>query len=240
MKRLLASLGFAGLVFSAAANANAQFRVIHASPDTPAVDVIINDDFSSPLLQDVPFTGVSNFFSVPAGAYNAKVVPANQTTPVAINANLLLADGVSYSVAATDLFANITPRVFVDDNTLDSANARVRFIHLSPGTPNVDINLAGTSTTIFGNVAFGDSGGYRTVPAGAYQFDANVAGTSTTALTTGILNLEANTVYTVYAMGLLNGSGAQALQAVVSVDAVPEPGTLALLGLAALSLVRRR
>ena len=239
MKKML--IGFAaGSLLAGAAFADAQFRVIHASPDTPAVDVIINDNFASPLLEDVPFTGVSGYFGVPAGMYNAKVVPANQTTPVAIDADLTLADGVTYSVAATDLFANITPRVYVDDNTLDANNARVRFIHLSPGTPNVDINLAGTSNTVFGNVAFGDSGGYVSVPAGDYQFDANVAGTSTTALTTGVLSLEANTVYTVDAMGLLGGAQGQELQAVVSIDAIPEPTTLSLRALGALALVRRR
>jgi MYXO-CTERM domain-containing protein len=48
-----------------------------------------------------------------------------------------------------------------------------------------------------------------------------------------------NTVYSVWAMGLVN-STATPLQAVVTVDAVPAPGAAAVLGLGLLGLTRRR
>lgn len=217
---------------------NALFRAVHASPDAPNVDVRVNGSIP-PGLSNVPFTAASNYLSVPAASYNVQVTPANLASPVVINANLNLAADTTYTVAAMNTLANIQPVVFVDDNTLDPSAARIRFIHASPNTPTVQIGVAGTSTILFDNVSFTQSGGYISVPGGSYNLDVRVPSLGLTiALPT--LSVNNNSVYTVWAMGLFGGTGAQALGPVVTVDAIPSPGAGALLALAGLAAARRR
>lgn len=237
MKNLLGIAVFTTTLSAAAAVAD--LRVVHASPDAPNVDVIVNNNFGAPLFSNAPFTGVTNYVAVPTGLYNVKVVPTGQTQPAVIDADLNIDGALDYTVAATGLLTGITPAVYVDDNTLDPNNARIRFIHLSPNAPAVDIAVANGGPVLFGDVEFRENGGYINVPAGTYPLEVRVAGTSTVALTLDPLAVNANTVYSVFAMGLLQSQTAP-LRAVVSVDAVPEPGSLALLAAAAAFALRRR
>lgn len=223
----------------AAAPASASVRVAHASPDAPAVDVVVNNSFAVPAFSNLPYRSVSAYASLPSATYNFKVVPAGASDPVVIDADLAIDAAKDYTVAAGNTLASITPFVFEDDNTLAPGAARVRFLHLSANAPSVDIALAGGGATLFDGVSFGESGGYITVAPGSYDLDVLVDGTTDIALSVGGLALSANTVYTVYALGLL-GSTATPLEAVVSVDAVPEPGALALLSLGAVAALRRR
>lgn len=231
--KLLATTGAAMIV----AQASAGVRVVHASPDAPNVDVVVNDDFAAPAFVNAPFQGVTGYAPLPTGNYNFKVVPTGLNAPVVIDATLPIDGNTDYTVAATGLLAGIQPAVYVDDNSLISDKARVRFIHLSPDAPAVDIGLAGGGSLVYSDVEFRENGGYRILDPGTYDLDVLVAGTSNIALSLNDISLSPNTVYTVYAMGQLsNGS----LGAVISVDAVPEPTSLMLLAVGALAMLRRR
>ena len=59
----------------------ARVRVVHASPDAPAVDILVNDQL---VFSDVAFEAITDFAEVPADTYNVKVVPAGATEPVVI------------------------------------------------------------------------------------------------------------------------------------------------------------
>lgn len=225
----------AALSSAAAAFADAQVRVVHASPDAPNVDVFVNGGLA---FGDLPFTGVTPYASLPAGSYNFQVTPAGLPAPVVINADATLTDDTSYTIAAVNQLADIAPLILVDNNNINT-NARVRFVHLSPNAPAVDIGLAGGGPTLFGDISYLGVGDYLGVGPGVYDLEVRLAGTSDVVLSVPGVALNGRTVYTVYAMGLVGDPNAP-LQAVISVDAVPAPGAAALLGLAGLVGARRR
>ena len=102
--------------------------------------------------------------------------------PTVLEADLTLAADTDYTVAATGELATIAPLVLVDNNSAPAAgNAHVRFVHLSPDAPNVDIAVTG-GPVVFPNVPFKGVAGYAPVPAGTYDLEARIAGTSTVAL----------------------------------------------------------
>ena len=68
-------------------------RVVHASPDAPAVSVYVNDDFVTPFLANVPFPAASGYIGVPGGEYNIKVTPAGNIGVIVIDADLDLVAG---------------------------------------------------------------------------------------------------------------------------------------------------
>ena len=183
---------------------SARVRVVHGSPDAPAVDVLVQN---APAFTNVGFADITGFASVPTGTYNVKVVPAGATSPVVIEANLTLAAGTDYTVIATGLLANIAPVILTAAGGGPAAgNAWVRFFHGSPDAPAVDIAVKG-GPVLFPNVAFRQSAAYLEVPAGTYDLEVRVAGTSTVALTLPGVALAAGGVYTAYAVGLLADLG---------------------------------
>jgi len=65
---LAGALTFA-LVGTANASSHAWVRVLHASPDAPAVDVYLDDTIVS-ALTNVPFATISGYLEIPAGDHN--------------------------------------------------------------------------------------------------------------------------------------------------------------------------
>jgi hypothetical protein len=183
----------------------ARVRVVHASPDAPAVDVWVE---GSVVFENVAFEEISDFVEVPAGTYNVQVVPAGATEPVVIEADLDLMGATDYTVIATDLVANIAPVILTADGGGPAAgNVWVRFFHGSPDAPAVDIAVAG-GPVLFSDVAFQEGTEYLEVPAGTYDLEARIAGTMDVALALPGIQLQDGVVYTAYATGLVADIGA--------------------------------
>jgi LPXTG-motif cell wall-anchored protein len=205
----------------------ARVRVVHGSPDAPAVDVWVNGAVA---FSNAPFKGITDYAKLEPGSYSVQVTPTGATEPIVIDANLDLATKTDYTVVAVGQLANIEPLVLIDNNSAPAAGkAHVRFIHASPDAPAVDIAVANGGPILFSNVPFKGVGDYLPVDAGSYDLEARIAGTDTVALSVPGVMLNEGTVYTIFAMGLAGGE--PALSAVPSVDAsYPVPATLPVTG----------
>jgi hypothetical protein len=213
---LVSTILVLSLVMATAASAagDARVRVVHASPDAPAVDVWVNGNVA---FSNAPFKGITDYAALAEGSYNVQVVPTGATEPVVIDVDLDLAADTDYTVVAVGMLADIEPLVLVDNNSAPAeGKAHVRFVHASPDAPAVDIAVTG-GPVIFSNIPFKGVGDYLPVDAGTYDLEARLAGTDTVALSVPGVALEAGNVYTVFAMGLAGGE--PALQAVPSLDA---------------------
>jgi hypothetical protein len=195
---------------------HANVMVVHASPDAPGVDLLVDDVKKNSAALNFPNN--TGYLELEAGTRNLKVNVAGTTTTV-INADVPFTKDMSYSVFAVDSVSVISAIVLTDDLTAPAAGkAHVRFIHLSPDAPAVDVAVASTGDVVFGNKAFKEYTAFTPLDAGAYNLDVRVAGTTTVALVLPTITLEAGKIYTVYAKGFLGGSGAQALGAEIIVN----------------------
>lgn len=208
-------LSFAG---PASAADEAMVRVLHASPDAPAVDVKVND---ANVLTNVPFKAISSYLPLAAGTYNIKVCATGTTTCV-IDADLTFAANTKYTVAATNVLAGIEAKVLTDAPAPTAGAAQVRVVHFSADTPAVDVlNQAGT-TTIVDNLAYPNATTYLSLPGGSYDLKVCAdADNNVCPLDPGALSLANGTAYSVFAVGSLQG---ETLDAVVAVDATAASG----------------
>ncbi len=194
----------------------ASVLVTHASPDAPGVDLLIDDVKQNSAA--LPYPNNTGYLQAESGTRNIKVNVAGTTTTV-INANLALTADKHYSVFAIDSVSNISAIAIEDDlSTPAAGKAHVRFIHLSPNAPSVDVAVASSGAVVFGDVAFKEGTAFTPLDAGTYNLDVRVAGTSTVALVLPAITLQAGKIYTVFAKGFLGGSGAQALGAEIIVN----------------------
>ncbi len=183
----------------------ADVRAGHLSPDAPAVDVIVNDDLANPLFNAATFPSLTPYASVPPATYNIKVVDDASQSLTVINEDLALARGVSYSVLAVGLLADIEPLVLTDDRRSIATEARVRIVHGSPSAGNVDIYVAAPSTDIstinptFPNVPFKANTGYVGLAGGTYEVSVTPAGAKTPIAIFATLPIANGDIFTVIA-----------------------------------------
>jgi hypothetical protein len=179
-------------------------RIAHASPDAPAVDVIIDGWYY--VATNLQFKGYTNYYPLVSGPHKIEVVPAGAREPVVISAQVPFDRGRFYTIAATNVLAEIAPVVYEDDNRWPTGNnTKVRFIHLSPDAPAVDIAVAGGGPVLFANISFTEVGDYIEVPGGTYDLEVRLAGTETVVLSVPGVTLKGCRVYTVFAEGLAGG-----------------------------------
>ena len=182
----------------------ANVRVIHASPDAPAVDVWVNGAVA---IEDLAFGSATDWIAMEPGSYDIAVTAADAAIDTAvISATLDLEAGTNYNVAAVGLLADITATVFTTDTMdLGADMARVQVIHASPDAPAVDIAVTGGDVLVPG-LEFPNASGALDVPAGPYDLEVRVAGTEDVALPLPGVELEAGTVYDILAIGTLADS----------------------------------
>jgi hypothetical protein len=193
----------------------AKVLVTHASPNAPGVDLLVdNTKVNSAALAYPNNTG---YLQVKSGTRNIKVNVTGTTTTV-IGADIPFAENKNYSIFAIDSVSKISALVVEDDLTAPAAGkAHVRFIHLSPNAPPVDVAVTG-GPVVFGNTSFKGGTAFKPLDAGSYNLEVRATGQTAAVLTLPPITLTAGKIYTVFAKGFLGATGAQALGAEIIVN----------------------
>jgi len=193
----------------------AEVRIVHDSPNAPAVSVIANNDLTSPLVPSLAyesaFPSLSTYASLPAATYAIAVTPASNPSDAVISASLKLAAGSVQSVYAVGLLANITALVTSDDDRRLATQAKLRIIHGSPSAGPVDIYLTAPGAGIasakpaYANVAFKDDTGFVSYAAGSYDVTVTPTGSKTPAIGPATVTLKNAGIYTAVARDAVGG-----------------------------------
>lgn len=184
-------------------SSSAHIRVLHAVPDAPNVDVYANDEL---IANNLAFGESTSYLPVSDGTYEVSLYVAGSTNSAVLTNMLTVYTHSVITVAAVGKLSNIGFLAIPDSNiTFEPNNPMIRFAHLSPNAPAVDITLP-DETVLFSNISFKEVTSYLSVSPSNYTLQVNVAGTSTIALTVPDVTLESNKIYTVYAIGLVDES----------------------------------
>ncbi len=181
-------------------------RVVHGSPDAPAVDVLVNDKVA---ISSLSYQNQAGPASLAAGKYNVKVNAAGSSTTV-INADLNLEANKYYAAYAVGLLKNIEPVVLRELPFSISGLGIVRLLHGSPSAPNVDIYLSRPGRNIeklrpiLRNVPFKTASGYYAALPGKLQVRITPTGTKTVAID-ATLDIAKGSIQTVVAADAVGG-----------------------------------
>jgi LPXTG-motif cell wall-anchored protein len=185
---------------AAAQSDGARVRLIHAAPDTPPMDILVDGKVVAP---NVSYATISDYVAVPAGAHTVAARPAGQASADAVITQDVTVDaGNAYTVASVGL-ENVSAKLFTDDLTPPAAGkARVRVLHFSPDAPGADIEVI-NGPTLVQNLAFGAASDYLSVDAGSYNLRLVANGANTVIVQLPNTTLKAGTIYDVAAVGRL-------------------------------------
>lgn len=189
------------------------FRILHASPKSPAVDVYINDMLK---FRNISYGEFTDYMEIMTGQYNLKIYAAGTKTSPVLNKNIFITPEKIYTVAAIGLLPNIDILPIPENKILQPLDkVYIKFAHLSPNTGAVDIALP-DGKILFKNISYKEFTDYIEVPAGTYTLEARPTGTTTPILYVPNIKLKSDRFYTVYAIGLTNDR--PVLQALIPLD----------------------
>ena len=175
-------------------------RVIHTVPDAPNVDIYANDKL---IINNLAYGSYTDYLPIPEGTYKISLyVAGTRNSPVLANVLTVNKNSI-LTIAAVGTLSDIGLLAITDANeTKKPGKAMIRFLHLSPNAPAVDITLP-NGTVIFSNISFKHITSYIDVVPMNYTLQVRVAGTSNVVLTVPNVNLNADKYYTIYAIGLV-------------------------------------
>ena len=175
-------------------------RVLHAVPDAPNVDVYADDQL---IAKDLAFGKYTDYISVPEGNYEIAVYAAGTKSNPVLDHMMMIRPDTIHTIAAVGTLNTIGLLAIPDRmEGNEPGKSLVRFCHLSPNAPAVDITLP-DGTILFGHVSFKQLTHYLAVNPMTYTLQVRPAGTSTVVLTVPNVNLKPGMVYTIYAIGLV-------------------------------------
>lgn len=205
-------------------------RVLHLSPDAPAVDIFLGD---ASAVGGLAFADSSDFLQVETGTYDVFVSAEGMSADDAV----LSVEGVTieedkhYTAVAYDSLDSIQAMLLEDDlSALMADEIRVRAIHAAPDVGQVDIweiSDPEMPIALYEDVDFGAVGPYLELPAGAYTLGFDLDDDARPDVSFELPSLPGGTVANVFATQ--DSMGAVHLQAQLQdsvtarVDLVPIP-----------------
>lgn len=177
-------------------------RIVHASPDAPAVDIYVDGVVA---VKGLAFGAATGFVSLPAGDHAVAIRPAGaaaDTAPV-FETTLSVPSGISAEVVALGKLgdASFTVGVFPISRDVLAGKSRVYVIHAAPSQGAVNVTVNGSN--VLEGVTFPN---YNAQPlevdAGTYDIYAvDAANPSFYLVNAPQTTLEPDTIYTVLAYG---------------------------------------
>lgn len=186
----------------------ANLQVLHASPDAPAVNVLID---GQPALNDLDYAQGTGELWIAAGSHTVTIqaqTPSGPTTLVGPT-SVDLQQGNDYVIVAEGPAASIGTVVFSHPLSVVAATAtRVQVLHAAPNSPAVAVYLTAPAADLTtatplgtGSVAFMGGIGPNDVPQGAYELRITPAGATAPVLfDSGTINLIGGTDLVVTAL----------------------------------------
>ena len=186
-------------VFYAVTTVRSYVRILHAAPNVKPVDVYANN---KQIAKNVSYKTFTQYFALSPAKYTIKVYPTGTTANAIIDTQIDLAANSIFTLSIIGQHPNHALLPVPEPLTKPKpGKVLIRFVHLSPNTPNVDITLP-DGNRLFKDVEYKEITDYIEVDPKTYTLQARTAGTETIILNVPNITLRPNRIYTIYAVGL--------------------------------------
>lgn len=172
-------------------------RFIHASTDASNVDLYID---GIRILKDFSYKEVSNYLSLPAGKHQIDIYPTGNMVSTVLSRKVMIEQGKHYTLIPTGHVKNLKWLALEDDPLVPRGESKIRFIHLSPDAPALDIAVNGRDV-IFSNLAFRKHTSYLGLSPMTVDLESRIAGSPNIALPFPQIQLKPNKAYTTLIVG---------------------------------------
>jgi len=114
----------------------AHIRFFHASPDSQKLDIYVNERM---LMRRLTFQQISETILFSPGLYFVDIYPSDKTWDPLISEKILLYPGDHVLLAVCGMQKKVQLIRYSNDFFVPRHEAKLRFIHLSPDSPPIDV-----------------------------------------------------------------------------------------------------
>ncbi|TCT12124.1 uncharacterized protein DUF4397 [Natranaerovirga pectinivora] len=178
-------------------------RFGHFSPDSPPVDVYLDDLIIG---EGVNFTAVTEYFLVGTDAHTVQIyITGDKEYPI-YEETFYLPAGSLVTLASINLFDNISFELINDTTRIEPEQMFVKFVNLSYGSPTLDLLI--NDEVYFSNIPYNETSYYFPIVNNKPYYNMTLLNSQTGELVLNFFNvpLEGNHAYTIYALGIYNGT----------------------------------
>ncbi|UTR14227.1 DUF4397 domain-containing protein [Salipaludibacillus sp. LMS25] len=187
-----------------------KIRFVHTSPDTPQIDVAINDEV---VVEGLEYTKASDYIVIPPNEYTLTIYPSGDYETPLLNTTITIDEDRAYTAAIVHMVENLDVNVMEDTTRATDGMAIIRAANLSPDAPTV--SLVVNDVTLFSALPYMNISEYTELASGTTRL--NFFSTEEhKALLSLPIELDHDIHYTVFLVGLTNG--APELDAVILAD----------------------
>lgn len=136
-----------------------RIRFLHAAPGAQNVDVYLN---GARILQNHPYKKASSYLTLPAGEYQLDMYPAGNQEATLLSRKINVSPGKMVTLASGGSGKYLKLFSFTDDPTIFGEEAALRFTHLSPDSPAVNLSVK-HADDVFKDIAYGQTTEYLSV-----------------------------------------------------------------------------
>lgn len=187
---------------------DATVRVLHAAPETPRLEVVLEGESRTVL----DYAEVSERITLESGERRLQLRLSGETAAL-IDLDTLFESGGQYTVLVAGREGSLQPIVLTDDPApADTGETRIRLVHAAPTAGIVDIYVTQPGAPLeaaspdLTSVAFGDASDYMILESRTYQVRVAVAGGGELLVDLPLLVLSSMRVLTLVIMDTM-GSG---------------------------------
>jgi hypothetical protein len=174
-------------------------RIFHASPNTSAVDIFLDDAL---IVRRITYKNFSPYLKIMPGKHNVKVYKSGIRQIPIINTNIDILSKNIITVSAIGMLPEISLLPIIEPSqSRIQGKAYIRFSHLSPNAPNLDVTFE-NDKKIFTNVGYKTTTNYIAVNPGIHTFNVNLTSNGERVIYVPNTKLLPNKIYTLYAVGL--------------------------------------
>jgi len=173
-------------------------RVLHAVPDSDAVDIYINNTL---FFKEIRFTQFTPYVYIPEGTHEMEVYNVDTTENPILRGNIEVKNGELATIAMSGNSNDLKLLTIKEDKERPQRGySKIRVVHLSPNAPEVDILIDGE--VLFKDIEFRDISDYVEILAGDYRMDVEAVA-SQRILRSNRKTINPDRIYTFYALGNL-------------------------------------
>jgi hypothetical protein len=195
-------------------------RFMHGAPGASNFDVYAG---GRRLYSNLNYGMYSDYLYIPDGLNEFTLYPAGARVNPLVSSSIAISPGGVYTIAASGYPGRVALLSLQEQQMgISPGLSYLRFVHMSPNTPNVDVILP-DGTVLFGNIGYNARTGYVALTPVAYALQVVPTGTNQVLMTIPSVALAPGTTYTLFLTGLM-GSTSNPLRAAVSQDGAGLPG----------------
>lgn len=176
-------------------------RLINVLPKKISLNIYLN---RTKFISNLTYKESTQYLTLPSGVHLVEIFKTNDQSNPIYSEQITLLPEQNYTFAIGNYLDQISLFSYMDNNSLPRGEAKIRFINLSPSSPNLDFAVkSGEGDVVFPNVPYRKASEYLPISPMTVNLEIRLTGTKMIIFPLYKSKFEENIVYDLISVGCI-------------------------------------